>query len=351
MANITPKLRHTSAFTRFGIPLVFFVSLYVCQARGQDRLGGRLNGDETPTRQNPDDIANSSPQSSGALKAETTLVPVRVVVRDAQGHAVTNLRKEDFKLFQDGKQQQIANFSVEIATAATKQNAATNSSIPAPTSESPASTFQFPTGFVALFFDDAHLSIQDLTRARDAAGKYLDTALKPSDRVAVLTVSGFTQLDFTDDRAKLHATLLKLLPHPVSAGDAASFDCPPMDFFEADAIRNQNDPQALSIATQDALVCAFNNKPGFYKQAQGMAIGAAERMMNQNDQQTEAVFRRLREIVRRVSVLSGQRSIVMISPGFIYPAHETELAEIMDHAIHSDIVINTLDAKRPLACL
>jgi hypothetical protein len=36
---------------------------------------------------------------------------------------------------------------------------------------------------------------------------------------------------------------------------------------------------------------------------------------------------------------------VAISPGFIYPTHETELAEIIDHAIHANIVINALDAK------
>jgi VWFA-related protein len=345
MTGITTKFPRPSDVILSVLLLVFFVILHVNPARGQDRLGGRLNGDETPTRQNPDDIATGPSQSAAPLKAEVSLVPVRVVVRDAQGHAVTNLRKEDFKLFQDGKQQQIGNFSMELAVAEAKPNAVVNSGTPLTPGEAPAASFLPPTRFVALFFDDAHLSIQDLTRARDAAGKYLDSSLQSSDRVAILTVSGFTQLDFTDDRTKLHATLLKLLPHPVSAGDAVSFDCPPMDFFEADAIRNQNDPQALAIATQDALVCAFNNQPGFYKQAQAMATGAAERMMNQDDQQTEAIFRRLREIVRRVSVLSGQRSIVMISPGFIYPSHETELAEIMDHAIHSEIVINTLDAR------
>ena len=83
----------------------------------------------------------------------------------------------------------------------------------------------------------------------------------------------------------------------------------------------------------------------FYKQAQELAIRTAQAMMNQADQQTEAVFRRLREIVRRVSVLPGQRSIVMISPGFIYPTHENELAEIMDRRHSTNIVINALDAK------
>src|SRR5579863_5066877 len=47
------------------------------------------------------------------LRVRIDLIPVRVVVRDSQGRAVTNLHKEDFQLFEDGKPQDIANFAVE----------------------------------------------------------------------------------------------------------------------------------------------------------------------------------------------------------------------------------------------
>ena len=42
------------------------------------------------------------------LKVTSNLVVVRVVVRDAQGKPVNGLRKEDFKLFDSGKEQPIA---------------------------------------------------------------------------------------------------------------------------------------------------------------------------------------------------------------------------------------------------
>jgi VWFA-related protein len=325
-----------------GLLFALFAILRTEPANGQQRTG-RIPGGPPSSRQDPDSIYTEPSGPSAPLKAEVNIVPVRVVVRDSEGHAITNLRKEDFKLSQDGKQQQIANFSVEIAAAAVRTGgSSTDASKPGGYSPPP---FDAPTRYVAFLFDDAHLSIQDLTRARDAAGHFLDSSLQPTDRVSILTVSGQSQVDFTADRAKLHATLLKLLPHPVSAGEAVSFDCPPMDFFEADAIQNQNDPQAFNVATQDAIVCAFQGDQARIKEAQMMASRTAEMMMNQNDQQTEAVLRRFREVVRRVSVLPGQRSIVAISPGFIYPTHETELAEIIDHAIHANIVINSLDAK------
>ena len=261
MNGMTLKFPRITVLILFAFLLGFFASLRVDTACAQARPDARAAGGRAPNRQDPDDIYTAPPQSAAPLKAEATLVPVRVVIRDSQGHAVTNLHKEDFKLYQDGKQQQIANFSVEYAPTAAQLSTALNSpNITAPRAPNIAP----PLRFVALYFDDAHLSAQDLTRARNAAGKYLDSSTQPTDRVAILTTSGQTQSDFTDDTAKLHATLLKLLPHPVSAGDAAaSFDCPPMDFYEADAIQNQNDSQALGIATQDALVCAYDNMPDF----------------------------------------------------------------------------------------
>jgi VWFA-related protein len=285
------------------------------------------------------------------LKTETIIVPVRVVVRDAQGHAVLNLGKGDFKLTQDGKPQDIINF-VAVANAAnfpslTNPPAASAGADTALGSPSTAAAVPvLPQRFVALFFDDVHLNLQDLTRARNAADQFVHGSLEPADRVAVYTVSGQTQQDFTLDRDALHKTLLKLMPHAVTAGNSsAAGDCPPMDFAEADAIANQNSTQVLTIATQDALACAYDNQPPFRPQAEEMASRTAEQMMFAADAETEAAMRRIREVVRRVSVLPGQRDVVLISPGFIYPSHEVELAEIIDRAIHANVVVNTLDAR------
>src|SRR6201999_1413363 len=57
--------------------------------------------------------ANNLPTTQ--IKVTSNLVVVRVVVRDAQGKPVKGLRKEDFRLFDSGKEQPIAQFEVEAA--------------------------------------------------------------------------------------------------------------------------------------------------------------------------------------------------------------------------------------------
>jgi hypothetical protein len=49
------------------------------------------------------------------LKVTSNLVVVRVVVRDGTGKPVKGLQKEDFRLFNSGKEQPIAQFEVESA--------------------------------------------------------------------------------------------------------------------------------------------------------------------------------------------------------------------------------------------
>jgi VWFA-related protein len=295
-------------------------------------------------------------ESSVPLRVMVNLVPVRVIVRDAKGNAVTTLRKDDFQLFQDGKPQIISNFSVVLpATATTASAAAANSAATAGQPGASAPAFLPPSRFVALLFDDAHLNLQNAMQARIAAAKYLDTSLAPTDRAAVFTMSGQFQVDFTDDRAKLHQSLISIQPRSVTASaETSETDCPPMDLIEADEIQNRNDSQAIGIATQDALNCINNPSsnpatggptPGQVEQAQSLVMATALRKEQEGEEVTESVFRRIREIITRMAILPGQRNIVLISPGFIYVNREVEYSELVDRAIRQNIFINTLDAR------
>ena len=60
---------------------------------------------------------SSREETSTTFKVKVNLVEVRVVVRDAYGKAVGNLRQEDFQLTDNGKPQVISKFSMEQAGA------------------------------------------------------------------------------------------------------------------------------------------------------------------------------------------------------------------------------------------
>lgn len=286
--------------------------------------------------------------SATPFSVRVNLVPIRVVVRDDKGHAVPNLRQEDFQVFEDHKLQLISHFSVETppAAPAPASPAEPKSSHPAVSESAPAPLVR-PARFIALLFDDVHLPFGELAIIRNIADEYVaSSSFQPSDRFAVFTISGQSQTDFTDDRAKLHEALLHVQPRPVTAGDATGIgECPSINYYQADLIVNQHDLQAISVATNDALVCEFNSNTQYLSAALGAAQSAAQRIMNMGDLQTQYAFQRLREVIRRMSVVTGQRLIVLMSPGFLTPRQEYQLSEVIDSAMKSNVVISTIDAR------
>jgi len=295
---------------------------------------------QPPSGTNPAELNTRDERPT--FKVSVRLVLVRVVARDGQGHAVGNLHKEDFQVFDNRKPQVITQFSVEqpgarVAVESKSSQPGTNEASP-DKSKMPS----VPERYIAYVFDDVHLKFADLAYARAAADRHLGT-LQPTDRVAIFSTSGQTNLDFTDDRDQLHKTLQRLLPRPVTGGSIAG--CPDVSYYMADLIQNKNDAQALMVAAQDALNCEFSGDRRQLPAAQGLAQAAAIQALAQGEVESRLALGVLKDIVRRISIMPGQRSIVMVSPGFLTPQLETEYVELIDRALHSQIIINALDAR------
>jgi VWFA-related protein len=301
--------------------------------------------------------------STVPLESHANLVPVRVVVHDSTGHAVENLQKEDFQVKQDGKLQFITHFSVETPGSAQNQVARGEAIAlpPDPTSysltdsaaggagKSGPGALTMPSRFVALLFDDAHLDVGDLTRSKLAALRFIDSSVKPNQRLAVFTVSGHNQVDFTDDHAKIRDAITHMIAMPVGAYDPRSQqDCPQITYYQADLIQNKNDSQALGAATADAVACAEAagaSPTQAQLDAPGMVTSTVAIVLSAGEINTQYVVRCLTEVVRRVSALPGQRSIVLVSPGFLTSTYEYQVSEVIDKANRSNIFINTLDGR------
>jgi VWFA-related protein len=299
---------------------------------------------QSEDKQNSPELASRDEPT--IFKVNVKLVVVRVVVRDEQGHAVGNLRQDDFQIFDKGKPQAITQFEIEqpgTLVAKARQNSDENPDQPSDVvASTPASPPVAPERFVGYLFDDVHLEFGDLARVREAAERHFST-LRPTDRAAIFTTSGLNTLDFTDDRAKLHDALVRLQPHPISSQRS---DCPEISYYQADLIMNKNDSEATQIALQEALGCLPTN-------AQGAPLGSPAALVNgvsasvlaAGDHESSISLGLLKQVVQVISRMPGQRSVVLASPGFIAPRMDYESNEIIDRAVRSQVIINTLDAR------
>ena len=279
----------------------------------------------------------SSHDSPATFKVRVNLVLVRVVVRDTNGKAVANLRKEDFQLEDNRKLQIISSFSLETPTSH-EPTVTTDSGGAGSDGASTVKTPELPHRFVTLFFDDLHLSTADLMLSRQAATKLLG-AMQPGDRIAIFTTSGHVEPHFTADRDNLNEALQRILPGSLSAN--ASMNCPRMTYYEAYQILERNDPTALQVATEDALACIGGNQ----RAVKMMVQTAAQRELTTGESQTQFALRNLDALIRIMSALPGQRAIVMMSPGFFVAPSMRASSEIIDRATKANIVINTIDAR------
>jgi VWFA-related protein len=156
-----------------------------------------------------------SPKTGVTFKAGANLVVVDVTVKDKAGNAIDNLSKTDFTVLEDGKPQKIDIFelqklSMEPAPPEPPPTLGSQNELPENpktriTTEAPGKVQYHDKRLLVLFFDFSNMGIPEELRAQEAAIKFLDTQMTPSDMMAILlnTAAVKVQTDFTADRDQL----------------------------------------------------------------------------------------------------------------------------------------------------
>src|SRR5467141_3642779 len=334
-----------------GFRRIILVVFACCLSISGNRLSAQTPAPATPPQDAPaktDSTAKSPPAPAAGsneevssrdtpttFKVHVNLVLVRVVVRDQQGKIVSNLKKEDFQLYDNRKLQTISSFSVETPETRTASAIASSA-------EAGSSSSMDVAGGKAVVLPQRFLSMADATFVRDSATRFFG-ALAASDRVSLNTTSGQLTQEFTDDREKLAKALLGIVPRSLASKNF--HDCPDVSYYQADLIVNKSDVQALAVATEEALQCAFNGDTKMMAAAQNLARLAANRAVAHGDNETQYAYRHLEEVVRRLASMPGQRVLALVSPGFISSTLQSEASEMVDRATRANIVINTIDAR------
>jgi VWFA-related protein len=189
----------------------------------------------------------------------------------------------------------------------------------------------------------------NLMQARDAADHYLAANLQPTDRVGIFT-SGTRLSDFTGDPKQIHDALFKLHASPLALTLAKNQDCPDLSDYQAQQITDYQWDENID-AWQIAIDQALNDprcarvpvgQPG---EPQRYIASLARRVVEQAQVQVRANLQALGQVVKYISQMPGQRTVLLVSPGFLSRSEQDQLDGIIDHALRSQVVISSLDPK------
>jgi VWFA-related protein len=140
------------------------------------------------------------------IRLTTRLVEVNVIVRAKDG-PVRNLTQSDFRIFDKGKEQKIALFSVSSRHKVRKPAAPLPAGVFTNLPEQRSDT---PTSITVVLLDALNTDIQDQHYAKQQFIKFL-SQIRPEDRVAIYALGTHLRVlnDFTNDSSRLVNSLAR----------------------------------------------------------------------------------------------------------------------------------------------
>jgi VWFA-related protein len=217
------------------------------------------------------------PSASPTFRSTLNLVLVDVVVRDKKGAAVKGLTADDFQLVEDGRPQQILTFAYEeisnasppierasvlamkVAAAGPRVGAPDAVATPTDTAPPPARLSSEDIAghrLLILLFDTSSMQPADVTKAADAAIKWVHEQMGPADLVAVASIGSSLQIlsDFTSNKTQVDSVL-----QAFSAADGTAFTAVDAGTSATDeATAGQTDDSATADVSAQELD-TFNN--------------------------------------------------------------------------------------------
>lgn len=159
-------------------------------------------------------------KSIPTFTSNTNLVVVDLYARDKSGRIVTDLKKEDFAVLEDGKPQVISIFELQKLEGEMlppiedqPRTLIERNAVPpkAPVRPAQGTVRYQDRRLIALFFDLSSMQPDEQIRGQEAAIKFLRTRMTSSDLVSIMTYGAQLKVveDFTNDRDRLITAIKK----------------------------------------------------------------------------------------------------------------------------------------------
>src|SRR6266700_2508416 len=229
-------------------------------------------------------------QPAVVIRKESKLVLVDAVVTDKKGNYVRDLTQNDFKVFEDNKEQPVSAFSTG-ADAATQANGQRR--------------------YLILFFDNSTMAAPDQIQARSAAAKFIEANAAPDRLMAVVDFGGALRIvqNFTANADVLRAAVSGVKGSAVDPNAA---------------------PQDLPVTVASAGL----SSPGFSLGNAAADFGARSMLLA------------VRSMAKNLRGIPGRKMMILFSGGFpLTPENQSELTATIDACNKSNVAVYALDAR------
>ena len=295
------------------------------------------------------------------VKITTNLIQIDVVVTDKNGNQITDLNPEDFEIYENGKRQDISNFSYIFNKTTQNQtnppvsNSSGSFDIPAPPAKLKLEQIKRT---YALVVDDLGLSFENISTVRYSLKKFVEEEMQNGDLVAIVrTGSGIGALQsFTSDKRQLLAAIEKIRWNPQGRGDISAFK--PLQKSFAD---KEDETEALKLEKGGSQ--GQNSVPQINRDEKTAADFERKDDDFRNANYSQGSLGALSYVIRGMKELPGRKSVMFISEGFQTYVDDTtrgsllgskkridtgvlsSLRKVAELANRSSVVIYTFDPR------
>jgi VWFA-related protein len=255
----------------------------------------------TPRSAGQQSVPGPGQEVTHKISVTTRLVEVSVVVDDKHGHPVTDLAEKDFRLFDQGHEQEIAHF--KVMTGGATQRAPLNLP-PGVYTNRLGQRGTVSDSWTIILLDRINTSFFDQSWVRPQIIKYLEQ-IKPQQRVALYTLGyNLTVVhEFTDDTSTLITAVRALgskSPHQLQPivgpdGQSATASFPMM--------QGETAPSAIELEMIQRL-------------SDFLDLANKQQRVSVLDDRVRLTLRAFDAIARHISGLPGRKNLIWVSGSF-----------------------------------
>ncbi len=257
--------------------------------------------------------------SDEIVKISTNLIQFDVSVTDKDGKVVTDLKPEDFEIYENGVKQDITNFSFIPTVQQTNVSAPVRKkdkdkenidNVPIPVGQLRPEQVKRA---IALVVDDLGLSFESVDFVRRTLRKFVDEQMQPNDLVAIVrtSVGSGSLQQFTSNREQLYAAIERIRWNARGRGGVAAFS--PLAPSQTEEIIAQGPPANV------------DGSPGQFSESELRQLEenvAQEKESREfydlfrGDIFTAGTLGAINYVVNGMGGLPGRKSIMLFSDGF-----------------------------------